>query len=149
MRRTLVTLALLLALAGVAGAQGPALVIDARATDSGVLVEGEGTEIRATGGELLSLVVTYRPGSDVEVVDELEIGSGVAKWTPRYAGLANLSARIAPAGGGEPVTSDELLSIRFATTLTAGLFVMLGAGLILFGGAFLSIRALLRSEDEE
>lgn len=149
MKHVMRALSLLSLLAGVASAQGPALVIDYHGAASGTLVEGVETTIRATGGELLSLTITYRPGSDVEVIDELELENGVAPWTPRYAGLANLSARVAPAGGGEPAVHEELVSVRFATTLTAGLFVMLGAGLILFGGAFLSIRALLRSEDEE
>ena len=59
------------------------------------------------------------------------------------------AGKIAPEGGGDAVAHSEMVSVRFASIISAGLFVMLAAGVILFGGAFVSIRALMRSEAAE
>jgi hypothetical protein len=128
-------------------AQGVGLDIEGHAPPEQVLVEGTATSVRATGGTLLSLVVTYRPGSDVEISEGLEVVDGQATWTPTHAGLANLDAQIEPPAGGSALLHSQLVSVRFDTFLTAGLVVMIVAGVILFGGAFVSIRALLRSDD--
>jgi hypothetical protein len=134
-------------LCGAAHAREVGLDIEAHAPPERVLVEGATTSVRATDGTLLSLVVTYRPGSDVEITETLEVAGGQASWTPLHAGLANLDAEIEPAAGGEAVPYTQMVSVRFDTFLTAGLVVMVVAGTILFGGAFVSIRALLRGEN--
>jgi len=143
------TLCLLICLAGSAGAQEVGLVIEGYAPGERELVEGETYPVRATGGRLWGLHITYRPGSDVEDTKSfVSPPDGVAEWTPAHAGLARLEAWITPAGGGETVAHEQMVSVRFGSTLTTGLFVMLVAGLILFGGAFVSIRALLRGQKE-
>jgi hypothetical protein len=125
-----------------------ALVVEGLATEGSHLVEGKGTSIRAAEGELVTLKITYRPGSDVEVHEELTLEGGVAQWIPSLAGLALLEAEIASQDGSEPIEQSRMVSVRFDSLFTSGLFVMLAAGLILFGGAFFSIRTLLSDEAE-
>lgn len=133
--------------------QGRKLQIQGWVADRPYLVEGKATEIRGgpEQGRLASLTVIYRPGSKVESKPEsvTVTSDGTATWIPRAPGLAKLIAKIEPAGGGEPIEHEEIVSVRFETAISFGLFVMVAAGLILFGGAFLSIRALLRRPGPE
>lgn len=83
-----------------------------------------------------TLFVTYRPNSVVAQIDTIRIGGfDAVKWTPHRAGVVQLAT---PGGGSRNV------SVRFTELPLLGLGVLIGAGLILFGGAILSMRALLR-----
>ena len=91
----------------------------------------------------LRLWVIYSPNSETQ--SEEEIGQfssdGVMTWNPTRFGIATLSAR--DDGGGTVVS--ENVAVLFAKTPTAGVLVMLFAGVLLFGGAGLSLRSVLSS----
>lgn len=81
-----------------------------------------------------TLLVTYRPGAATASTDTLLLGGvTTAEWTPRRAGVVQLAA-------GEATATE---SVRFVQTPLAGVSVMVLAGLILFGGAAFSLKALL------
>ena len=77
------------------------------------------------------VVAVYRPGSQVAESEEIGVTSesGVIEWTPRTAGLVRLRAE---PHQGRVVARD--VSVRFARIPRAGLFVLVAAGLVLFGG---------------
>lgn len=82
-----------------------------------------------------SVITTYRPNSAIPVVDTLVVGGFTSvRWTPERAGVV----RVAVPGG-----ASRNLSVRFAALPLAGLFVLIAAGLILFGGAAWAMRKLL------
>jgi hypothetical protein len=80
------------------------------------------------GAEITAL---YRPNTRVE--DDVPIGvtdeAGRLEWVPQAAGIVTLRAAT-PAGEG----CDLTVSVRFRGVPTLGLVVMLGAGMLLFGG---------------
>lgn len=81
-----------------------------------------------------TVTVTYRPGA---VTARTETFTGVGEtfeFTPERAGVVAVAA-----AGGSP----KSLSVRFVSSPLAGIVVMILAGLILFGGAAISLRALL------
>lgn len=77
--------------------------------------------------------VTYRPGAITAVTETFTPGASTFEFTPERAGVVSVS------GGG----AGQNLSVRFQRAPASGLLVMLVAGLILFGGAGVSLRALL------
>ena len=81
--------------------------------------------------------VVYRPGSVAADTVVLRAEGTTLTFTPTAAGVVNVSA-------GDDA---KALSVRFASTPISGLFVMIAAGLILFGGAFFALRALLAQDD--
>ena len=82
-----------------------------------------------------SVVFTYRPNSAIPIVDTVRIGGFRSiKWRPAQAGVV----RIAVPGG-----PSRNLSVRFAALPIAGLFVLVAAGCILFGGASWAMMKLL------
>lgn len=84
-----------------------------------------------------AVVLTYRPNSAIPVVDTVRIGGFTSiKWTPVEAGVV----RVAVPGG-----PSQNLSVRFAEWPLSGIFVLLVAGLILFGGAGWAMAKLLSS----
>lgn len=90
--------------------------------------------VRVTFSEPVdSVTVTYRPGSVTATSETFTPGAAEFTFTPSQAGVVSVRA-------GE---SSQNLSVRFRDTPALGLLVMIGAGLILFGGAAISLRALL------
>ncbi len=77
--------------------------------------------------------VTYRPGAVTAFTETFTPGSDVFEFTPERAGVVSVAA------GG----TSKSLSVRFVGVPLGGLIVMILAGLILFGGAAISLRALL------
>ncbi len=128
----------------------PKLILEGYDPTAGkFLVEGQEVRVRVEGGTLTKLTVVYRPKSKVEAKEELGVESadGSLRWAPKDAGLVSLSAEYQTSSGKaaeDPV--GMLVSVAFASTFTMGLLVMAFAGILLFGGAFVSIRALLRGE---
>lgn len=97
-------------------------------------VRNEPVEVRfdAPTDELL---VTYRPNSGISVQEVVPVGGAASvTWTPSRAGVVALAT---PDGGSTNV------SVRFDRTPVSGLLILIVAGLILFGGAALAMRALL------
>jgi hypothetical protein len=82
-----------------------------------------------------SVITTYRPNSAIPIVDTLTVGGFTSvRWTPERAGVVRVSV---------PGGPSRNLSVRFAALPVSGLFVLIVAGLILFGGAAWAMRKLL------
>lgn len=81
-----------------------------------------------------SATVTYRPGAVTARATTVAVGGESFEFTPERAGVVQVKA-----GDG----AAKSLSVRFVSSPLAGVVVMALAGLILFGGAALSLRALL------
>ena len=77
--------------------------------------------------------VIYRPGSVAADTVELPASGQTVSFSPAQAGVVRVEA------GGTSVP----LSVRFPSPPLSGLIVMIGAGLVLFGGAAFAMRALL------
>jgi hypothetical protein len=109
-------------------------------------VVGKSDNVSLTGvGDAsdLTLWVVYSPTSETQT--EEEIGrfpaDGRIAWEPSRFGIATLSAR----GDDGGVVVGENVAILFAATPVAGVMVMLFAGVLLFGGAVISMWSVLRS----
>lgn len=89
--------------------------------------------------QAVKLRVQYRPNSKTSVDEEVEASAAGVSWTPLHAGLASISV----VGPGDQVLATRTVSVRFAALSSVGLVVMIFAALLLFGGAAISIRALL------
>ncbi|PAP77777.1 hypothetical protein [Rubrivirga marina] len=85
-----------------------------------------------------SVTVTYRPGAITAHAETFTPGTAAFEFTPTRAGVVSVAS-------GDAAQS---LSVRFVGTPVSGLVVMILAGLILFGGAALSLRALLADGHE-
>ena len=81
-----------------------------------------------------SVVVTYRPGAVTATSETFTPGAAAFEFLPKRAGVVSVAA----AGG-----DGQSLSVRFRGAPLSGVIVMVLAGLILFGGAGLALRALL------
>lgn len=143
-------LALAVALAG--GAAGTAA--SAQAADIELVAEkayplrGEPVEIHlrgADGSPLPGVVLSarYRPNSETVHTEELGITGpdGSLTWTPADAGVVTLEAT--GAGSAQPIAQHQV-AVRFGAFPAVGLLVMLVAATLLFGGAALGFRLLLR-----
>lgn len=84
-----------------------------------------------------SVTVTYRPGAVTAVTEVMTPESATFRFTPERAGVVSI------ASGG----ASQSLSVRYVGVPLGGLVVMILAGLILFGGAAISMRALLADGD--
>ena len=82
-----------------------------------------------------TLTVTYRPNSSIDAVEHVAPAAGSASltWTPREAGVVQLTSSGGPA---------QNVSVRFSTPPISGILVLTLAGLILFGGAVFAFRKL-------
>jgi hypothetical protein len=126
-------------LASALAAQEPTLQLEGYAPLQGkFFTEGKAAKVSLKSATMTKLVVTYRPASKVAQTDTLTATGGSVNWTPKAAGLVKLDAYY---GADKPVT--DVVSVAFAHWFTSGLVVMFVAGVLLFGGAFVSIRALL------
>ena len=101
-----------------------------------------GVETTVTiAGEYAALRVVYQPAAPVaKRVTVSESARSVVKWTPTKAGVASVEA-VDSAG---QVLAKKDVSVKFANTPPAGIAIFVIAGLVLFGGATLSLRSLLR-----
>lgn len=97
----------------------------------------------ATNDVDLRLWVVYSPNSETSTEEEIGVvpTTGMVAWTPSRSGIATVSVR----GDDGAVVASENVAILFAKTPTAGVMVMIFAGLLLFGGAGFSLRSVLRS----
>lgn len=100
-----------------------------------------GDEVTITVTEPVSeWKATYRPNSGVEeVAIELTAPSTTYTWTPDRAGLVQLSAG----------SASRNVSVRFSSFPVLGLFIMLIAAAVLFGGAGFAFRMLFRRDDKD
>ena len=80
-----------------------------------------------------SVTVVYRPGAVTATTETFTPNSAAFTFSPSKAGVVSVA-------GGDGTQS---LSVRYVGTPLAGLIVMVLAGLVLFGGASLALRALL------
>jgi len=81
----------------------------------------------------------YRPGSKVSRSETLGTTGpdGRLTWTPDGAGIVSLQT----SGEGQPALSTNL-SVRFRGVPLSGLVILLGAGVILYGGVIWGFRLL-------
>lgn len=81
------------------------------------------------------ITVTYSPSSNVAQTEVVKAnGTKLVLWRPQRPGVVSIAAP-----GHEPKTH----SVRFDGVPLSGVIIMMLAGFILFGGAFISLRALL------
>ncbi|HEX6981810.1 MAG TPA: hypothetical protein VF181_03530 [Balneolaceae bacterium] len=73
-----------------------------------------------------TLIITYRPGSNIAEVQKVAVSGNTYKWTPKEAGLVSLATPGGPA---------QTVSVSFGGFPVQGLIVLIIAGSILFGGA--------------
>ena len=85
-----------------------------------------------------SVTVTYRPGAITATADTFTPGSETFEFSPERAGVVSVTSGDA----------SQSLSVRFRGTPISGLLVMILAGLVLFGGAAVALRALLSGGDK-
>jgi len=112
-------------------------------------VVGRDEEVRLTGESLPSevrLKVVYRPNSETKV--ERVVGAfdteGKLIWRPEAPGITVLSAIAAD----DSVVATTKVATCFASPPATGILVMVVAGILLFGGAALSlVFALSRDRD--
>lgn len=139
MKKLTLTLAVLLAFGGSAGAvelsfedDFPIVGREETVTVSGLPADGA-----------LGLWVVYSPNSETST--EEEIGKvppdGEVLWTPSRSGIATVSLRD---GSGTTVVGENV-AILFDRTPSSGVLVMIFAGILLFGGAGFSLRSVLKA----
>lgn len=88
-----------------------------------------------------TLTVTYRPNSSIATQEVLLTnGQQTVEWVPQQAGVAAIST---PAGGSQNV------SVRFQDAPASGIFVLLLAGFILFGGVIFAFVKLFKDSPEK
>ncbi len=73
-----------------------------------------------------TLVITYRPGSNISEVERVPVAGAAYTWTPHEAGLVALATPDGPV---------QTVSVRFDRAPVWGLLILFVAGGILFGGA--------------
>lgn len=102
-------------------------------------VEGETVSLDFTE-PVDTLKVTYRPGATTSTSETLLLnGATSTEWTPTQAGVVELAI-------GED--TEQNVSVQFRETSGLGLFVMIVAGMILFGGIGFAFRSMMNNGDE-
>lgn len=87
-----------------------------------------------------TLIITYRPGSNIADIQTVAVSGGMYQWTPTEAGLVSLAT---PGGAAQTV------SVGFSGFPVQGLIVFIIAGSILFGGAlYASVNLFGKSSPE-
>jgi len=145
---------LLLMLAALAAPRAAAQEMAIRADDERPL---RGQAVRLTVTEngrpaaAARVSALYRPNSHTEHRTELAPvdSSGTVLWTPEYTGPVTLEVRPAgaepgPDGAPVPPAATLTVAVRYGSLPPSGLFIMVLAGLLLFGGAAVSMLLLLR-----
>lgn len=97
-------------------------------------VEGEPVTLKFSR-PVHTLTIVYRPGSTTSTTEALVLnGETSATWTPTRAAVVSLAL------DGEDTRN---VSVRFRETSGLGLFIMIAAGMILFGGIGFAFRSML------
>lgn len=134
MRPTLLALLLAAPLASPASGAAAQDIVDV-APDAPV----RGEPVRVTFSAPADTVrITYRPGAITASSETFTPRSATFEFVPARAGV------VAVAAGG----TSQNLSVRFQRAPGAGIVVMVLAGLILFGGAIVSLRVLMSGDPE-
>lgn len=88
-----------------------------------------------------TLIITYRPGSNIAETQIAAVSGDTYVWTPKEAGLVSLATP------GGPV---QTISVSFAGFPVQGFIVLIIAGGILFGGAtYASINLFGKASPED
>jgi len=137
------TMILTVVLLGLSGGSVPAVDLS---LDDDFPVVGQDQKVTVSDvgpAEDLALWVVYSPNSETRTEEEIGRFSsiGTIMWNPSRFGIATLSARDA---AGEAVAAENV-AILFAETPASGVLVMVFAGILLFGGAGISMRSVLSS----
>lgn len=87
------------------------------------------------------VVVVWRPNSAIPDTVSLDATGTSFIWTPTRAGVARLLAT----SGGETTVAQNI-SVRYDAYPASGIFILIVAGTILFGGAGFAMGKLLGGE---
>ena len=91
------------------------------------------------------VTVVYRPGSQVE--DRVKLGrtanTGEVDWVPKRPGLVRILAELPEAKSAPEIIHARDLGVRFAVVPGSGLAILLGAGVLLFGGVTVGLKRTL------
>ncbi len=81
-----------------------------------------------------SIVITYRPNSNIEKKEVLKSNNSIFEWIPKKEGVVSIKS------------SNETInvSVRYQNFSVSGLFVLLFAGTVLFGGVAIAFRVLFK-----
>lgn len=129
-KRTILFAALLLLLAGPLKAQ--------YLNTHEVLKAGQEVQLTIPGAD--TLLVTYRPGSNISETIRIPVEGKHFTWTPREAGIVALSTPDGP---------TQNVSVRFDAFPFPGFVILIAAGSILFGGALFASVKLFGKESAE
>jgi hypothetical protein len=99
-----------------------------------------GQPITFSGVDADTLIVTYRPGSNISHAEYIPLTNGSYTWIPESAGIISLST---------PGGPSQTISVRFETLPLSGLIMLIVAGSILFGGAIAASIRLFGKESPE
>lgn len=104
------------------------------------IVAGESTPMKLSSVSSDTISFTYRPNSIISFNDTI-ITSGTENeiiWTPERAGIVSISSKH---------SGSKNVSVYFNGISYSGIFVLILAALILFGGVLFSFKVLLEKED--
>lgn len=123
-----------------------ALALGLAASGAAQITVDSGDSVHPTVGEEVTITfdtapesaqVVWRPNSAIPDTMDLGASGTSLTWTPDRAGVATI---VTPDG-------TKNVSVRYTSLPVLGLFVLVGAGLILFGGAGMAMRALLSGDE--
>ncbi|HUH03957.1 MAG TPA: hypothetical protein VML75_18300 [Kofleriaceae bacterium] len=102
-------------------------------------VEGQQTII-TLDAPVDQIVITYQPAAPIARIVVLPTnGQLQVPWEPERAGVVSIQAG----------TEIKKVSVRFSGTPVSGVLIFLFAGLVLFGGASVCLRALFAGPSED
>lgn len=87
-----------------------------------------------------TVTVTWRPNSAIPEVVTLDVSGTSFEWTPTRSGVARIDVISAGA------TTSQNVSVRYDNYPASGIFILIIAGTILFGGAGFAMGKLLGGE---
>lgn len=116
-------------------------------------VQGEMTAVSASALELnaaakVRLEATYAPNAQVAkrvIIGSFTATQSTVAWAPERAGIVTLELYHEGAQSGSAPIAKKTLSVAFDGTPLSGVLMMLAAGCILFGGAFVTLRQIMRA----
>jgi hypothetical protein len=140
MRNSVIIALVLIGFAGIPAAASELSV----AGDFPIVGEPVTVSVSGTGpSDALVLRVVYAPNSETQTVEETGRFSkdGTVDWNPQRFGIATLAV----VDGAGATVATENVAILPAAAPPGGVLVMLFAGILLFGGAGVSMRLVLAS----
>lgn len=119
----------------------------------GTPVRGEATVVSTLlpstiSGSTVRVEAVYGPNAKVAkrvVIGTVSKQTPALNWTPERPGIVTLELHVQGSAPGSKPLAKTTLSVAFNGTPTSGVLMMLAAGLVLFGGAFITLRQIMRA----